>query len=158
MRPIPIKHRKIINSDPYFKKSCLSQEYGTYENRIVIHHTWIYGGKQINELWAYMPLTNDEHENLDLETREKIKWLSLQRVDIKDLLGKYPKYPWEREYNYLSKKFMSEKKKPKVKFQTAPKKVKFTKTKKCPKCGSFTSLFICPTIGCGHFIGGDKKK
>lgn len=153
MRAIPQAHKKIINTDPYYKKSCLSGKLGTYENRIVIHHPWLYGGKQINELWAYMPLTNDEHENLDRETKDKIEWLSLQRADIKELFTKYSKYPWEQRYNYLSKKFMKEKKK--ATFQQSPKKTKVIKYKACPKCKTSTSLFICPV--CDYFIGGDKK-
>jgi len=154
MKAIPIAHRKIINSNPYYKRSCLSGKPGTYNDKIVIHHSWIYK-EQISELWNYMPLLESEHEEVhrNLELRERVKLLSLERADIKELLIKYPKKNWEQEYNYLSKKFMEEKKK--AVFQHPPKKAKTTKFKVCQKCKTSTSLFICPT--CGHFIGGDKK-
>lgn len=101
MRPIPLEHRKIIDSDPYYKKSCLSGLKGHIE----IHHAWIYAGKQISELWNYMPLLKDEHEEVhkNLALRNKVKFLSLQRVSMEELYKKYQKRNWEQEYEYLQK-------------------------------------------------------
>jgi len=105
MRPIPTQHKKIIATDPYFRVSCLSGEFGKRNDRIVIHHPWIYAGKQINEVWAYMPLLNSEHENLNLELRNKIKYLSLLRVDINEVKSKYPRHNWDQEFKYLKKMY-----------------------------------------------------
>lgn len=101
MRPIPLEHRKIIDSDPYYKKSCLSGLKGHIE----IHHAWIYAGKQISELWNYMPLLKDEHEEVhkNLELRNKVKFLSLLRVSMEEIKKKYPRRNWEQEYKYLQK-------------------------------------------------------
>lgn len=105
MRPIPLEHIKIINSEPYYKKSCLSGLNGTWNDRIVIHHPWLYAGKQINEIWAYMPLLDSEHEELskNLVMRNKVKLLSLQRADLKEIQKKYPRHDWKTVYNYLNK-------------------------------------------------------
>jgi len=105
MRPIPLNHRQIIGSDPYFQRSCLSGLKGRFINKIVIHHSFIYAGKQINELWAYMPLLNSEHEEVhrNLALRNRVKFLSLQRADMEEVKKKYPKRNWRQEYKYLQK-------------------------------------------------------
>lgn len=105
MRPIPLSHRKIIDSDPYYKKSCLSGKKKDFANKIVIHHAWEYAGKQISELWNYCPLLESEHspysgtESVHNSKRlnDKVKLIALARVPLQELKMKYPKKNWEQE-------------------------------------------------------------
>lgn len=111
MRPIPTKHKITINSDKYYSKCCLT---GMTNNsvKIDIHHAWDYQGKQINELWAYMPVWEKMHLPTGLpnsvhnsrETREYVQYLSLLRATEEDL-KKYPRKDWKQIFNYLSKKY-----------------------------------------------------
>jgi hypothetical protein len=102
MRPIPQNHRKIINTDPYFKVSCLSGKRADFANRIVIHHAWQYAGQQINELWNYCPLLESEHSpysgspsaHNSKQVNDKVKLIALQRTTIEYLQTKFPKKDW----------------------------------------------------------------
>lgn len=100
MRPIPLAHRKIISTDPYFRTCARSND--ECSGRITIEHAWIYQGRQINELWAYVPLCEYHHLGKGL-----IKWinhyLSIMRATDKDL-KKYPNRDWAQERSYLTKK------------------------------------------------------
>lgn len=104
MRPIPSKLKKQIN----FKQSILG---GKFEE---LHHAFKYAGKQINELWAFAPLTveqhrgiNGVHKNKDLDN--KVKFILLDNAKKQGLFNeiklKYPKNDWEQEYNYLKIKY-----------------------------------------------------
>ena len=109
MQPIPQKHRKLIDSDPYFKRSCLSNIPAQSGNRIVIHHAWIYAGKQICEMWNYCPLLESEHDaqssspsaHNSKEINDRVKLIAVSRVDLAELKIKYPKKDWELEINKI---------------------------------------------------------
>ncbi len=151
MNPIPQKHRKIINSDPYYKVSCISGKRGDFYDPIEIHHAWIYGGKQISELWNYMPLKQSEHEEINggnQEIKNKVKLLSIQRAGLKELKEKYPKRNWIQEYNFLINITMQKKEK-------KEKNKIGNREKICPKCKFRTPFLICHN--CGSYVG-DKKQ
>jgi len=105
MRPIPPEHRLLIASDFYFKRSCLSKMPPTSNDRIVIHHAWIYAGKQINEPWNYCPLLESEHSaqskypsaHNSKVVNDKIKLIAIGRADLDDLKKRYPKKDWDGE-------------------------------------------------------------
>ena len=109
MRPIPQKHRKLINSDPYFKKSCLSNIPKQSGNPIVIHHAWTYAGKQINEMWNYCPLLDSEHSPYSTKPsahnskyiNDKVKLIAIRKVDLEYLKANFPKKNWELEINKI---------------------------------------------------------
>lgn len=109
MRPIPPAHRKIIDSDPYYRKCCLT---GETAGKIDLHHSFEYKGSQISELWAYMPIISRKHSPQgDADsvhrckvTMEKVQYLSLLRATEADL-KKYPKKNWKQLFSYLSKKY-----------------------------------------------------
>lgn len=111
MRPIPEKHKIIIDSDPYFERCCLTG-YHKSQVKIDIHHAWDYAGRQINELWAYMPIWNRKHNyngdpdavHRSQETKEYVQYLSLLRATPEDL-AKYPKKNWQQIRIYLEKKY-----------------------------------------------------
>ena len=93
MRKIPAEHKKVIDSDPYFKK-CARQSYNC-AGRITIEHALIFGGKQIAELWNYIPLCAYHHaveqyqDGGDLKKELNIK-IALNRA-TDDELRKYSK-------------------------------------------------------------------
>jgi len=61
MRPIPKKIRDEIDADPYYKVCARSDE-GDCQGRITIEHAIIYAGRQLNELWALLPICAYHHE------------------------------------------------------------------------------------------------
>lgn len=96
MRPIPQKLRKQISEDPFYKKCCI-----TGSLNVSLEHCWVYSGKQINELWAIVPLDrklNTSHPSKEI--KEKCRLISLKRATKKDL-AKYPKKNWQQELKYL---------------------------------------------------------
>lgn len=101
MRPIPEAHRLIISSDPYF--SVCARKNHECSGRITIEHSFIYGGRQINELWAYLPLCVFHHLGSGLN-KEINHYLSLKRATDEDL-RKYPKKDWNNERRYLFNKY-----------------------------------------------------
>lgn len=110
MRPIPQSHRKIINTDPYFKKSCLSGKRADFANRIVIHHAWEYAGRQINELWNYCPLLESEHAynsgspsvHNSKEMDDIVKLIAIRRAGLDYLKTNFPKKDWEGEIKKIN--------------------------------------------------------
>lgn len=103
MRPIPLKLRKQIANNPFYKKCCITRSLN-----VSLEHCWIYNGKQINELWAIVPLDrelNTSHPPKDI--KDKCRLISLRRATKEDL-AKYPKFNWEQELNYLEQKYGSE--------------------------------------------------
>lgn len=100
MRSIPKQLRDQIN----FKHSILG---GRFEE---LHHAFTYSGKQINEIWAFAPLTveqhrgiNGVHNNKNLKCKVKLLLLDKAKKDglFSEIKAKYPRKDWEQEYNYL---------------------------------------------------------
>jgi len=113
MKPIPMAHRKIINSDQYFKKSCLTGKKATLGDRIVIHHAWLYGSSQISEMWNYCPLLDSEHSPYSKQSsvhnskdmENKVKLIAIERAGLDYLKKNFPKKNWEQIHKYLSEKY-----------------------------------------------------
>lgn len=110
MNPIPLKHRKIIETDPYFKFSCLSGKKGTYNDRIVIHHAFEYAGKQISEMWNYCPLLESEHSPYSAspsvhnskKVNDTVKMIALRRGGLESVKKLFPKKDWESEIRRIN--------------------------------------------------------
>lgn len=101
MRPIPPKLRKELEADPFMRKCVWT---GKTVN-VSWEHCWKYGGKQINERWAIVPLDRDLNVNMRQEIKEYCRWLSLMRATPAEL-AKYPKVDWRQEKAYLDNKFL----------------------------------------------------
>lgn len=110
MQPIPMKHRKQIAIDSYFNRSCLSGQRATWKDKIVIHHPWTYAGKQISEMWNYLPLLASEHDynspypsahNSKLIS-EKLKLIAISRGDLQEIKKLYPKKDWDQEIKAIN--------------------------------------------------------
>lgn len=102
MRPIPPKLRKQIDENPYYK-TCARKGDGYCDGRITIEHAFIWGGRQINELWAFVPLCWHHHLGLSLDKR-KNQWIAINRATKEDL-KKYPNKDWQQLKIYLNKKY-----------------------------------------------------
>jgi hypothetical protein len=102
MRAIPQKLKAEIDTEPFYKRCVL-----TGRKQVVIHHAFIYSGKQINELWAFAPLAPDLHTggaasaHRSQLTRELVQLLCLQRASAQDL-AKYPRTDWRQLKTYLA--------------------------------------------------------
>lgn len=83
MKPIPLKLRNEIASNPYMKKCCLC---GTSSGKIDWHHQIIYAGSQLNEKWAILPLCEICHDSArNSKVKEKLNWIALNRATKEEL-------------------------------------------------------------------------
>lgn len=106
MRKIPKGLLAEMLADPFYLACCITGELGPE-----LHHSWTYGGQQINEKWAILPLSSGMHRlgkmavhRGCLETRELIQYLSLTRATPEDL-AKYPKKNWNQLIDYYKNKY-----------------------------------------------------
>lgn len=104
---IPLKYRKVINSSDFFRKCIIC-----HSPKVEIHHVFIYAGKQINELWNYIPLCKEHHaectpHNKDYiaETRYYVEWYALLKMSLQDK-NSYPKFNWAQHKKFLDDKFL----------------------------------------------------
>jgi len=107
--PIPPKVKAEILADPYYKTCARSQE-GECEGRVTFEHAWIYGSKQIQEVWAIIPICAyhhavDEFQDGDGLDKGLNQYIALCRADIDDLCARMPKKNWRQEYKYLHSKY-----------------------------------------------------
>lgn len=87
MRPIPQKHRVTIDADLFYKRCALEGEHG---GRITIEHAIIFCGRQVAEMWNYVPLCERHHGIgpwMDAGTLEKDKsvWVALNRATDEEI-------------------------------------------------------------------------
>lgn len=94
MRVISTRVRKVINEDPYYR-SCARWRDGGCTHHITMEHTLIYGGSQIDEVWAIIPLCTYHHavnecqDGTGLDKKKNV-WIALNRATDEDL-QKYPR-------------------------------------------------------------------
>lgn len=72
MRPISGKDKAIIDERKYFK-TCVRHADGGCGGRITIEHALIFAGKQIAELWNYVPLCEYHHGVNSYQDRGDLK-------------------------------------------------------------------------------------
>lgn len=89
MRPIPLKLRKEIEADPYYKHCCIT---GMPKSVIKLewHHNFKFANRQINEKWCILPVSHDIHKNIDKSTQEMLDHRMLNRATDEEL-KKYSK-------------------------------------------------------------------
>ena len=115
MRPIPPKHRKIIDENVYFKQCARQAIFGDHncQGRLTIEHALIYAGRQVAEIWAYVPLCAyshgvDEFQGIrGILDKRKNEYLALSRATPKEL-AQYPKSDWSQKLKYLTMKYKKE--------------------------------------------------
>lgn len=97
MTPIPPTLRKQMSEDEYYTRCVRANS--DCGGRITWEHAWIYGGRQIQEKWAIIPLCVAHHLGDKLDKHENQR-IALRRATEEDLL-KYPKKDWEYERKWL---------------------------------------------------------
>lgn len=107
MRPISLKNRKIISESDYYKV-CSRQDCNC-DGRITIEHSFIYAGKQIDDLWSLIPLCWRHHLG-DLLDKELNHYIALKRAielegSLLPIIKKYPKKNWVQMFKYLCQKY-----------------------------------------------------
>lgn len=109
MRPIPRSLAQQMEADPYYKK-CVRNSEGNCAGRITWEHAFIYAGRQINEIWAIIPLCAFHHgvdfyqDCGDLK-KDLNEYIALSRATPEDL-AKYPRTNWAQKLRYLSEKYL----------------------------------------------------
>ena len=109
MRAIPQAHRKIIDTDPYFRSCAREALFHDHvcQGRITIEHALIYAGRQVAEIWAYVPLCAyahgvDEFQDSKIFDKGINEYLALIRATQEEL-DKYSTSGWEQKLKYLRK-------------------------------------------------------
>jgi hypothetical protein len=101
MRPIPKPLLNEMLADPFYKICCVS---GISNERIELHHNFIFGGRQVNEAWCILPLAHSIHERI-IAYKDRCDQIMLNRAD-EATLKKYSKaIDLIRKRDYLNKKF-----------------------------------------------------
>lgn len=111
MRPIPQKMKNEMLGDPLYMK-CLRAEIckdHACQGRITLEHVWIYAGRQINEIWAIIPLCAYAHsvdlfQDRGILNKEINEWLSINRMTEEDM-QKYDRKDWKARKAWLNRKY-----------------------------------------------------
>lgn len=124
MRTISPKNRKAIDADPYFKVCARSGP--NCSKRITIEHVFIHAGRQIDELFNFLPLCTfhhavNEHQDGGDLNKELNEYLALCRATMPDLI-KYPRVSWWLRFTYLHNKFANLSTKPTPMADKKPKR------------------------------------
>lgn len=86
MRPIPKKMREQMCKDPYYQYCCYT---GLKKGEVKIewHHNLQYAGRQVNEVWAILPLSEAIHiQARNTKIKEKLDWIMLNRATDEELM------------------------------------------------------------------------
>ena len=105
MRALGAKVKRAIETDPFYR-TCARWEDGGCSYHITMEHALIYGGQQIDEPWAIIPLCTwhhgvNEHQDGGNLDKSKNVWIALNRATDEDLL-KYPRVNFIRERSRIN--------------------------------------------------------
>lgn len=97
MRRIPPALNEQMNADPFYQQCCIT---GTRTERIERHHNLIFAGRQVNEIWAILPLAKSVHDRVpaDKLLKERCDWVMLSRATDEQLR------PYCKVTNYIARK------------------------------------------------------
>lgn len=89
MRPISSKTRQSIENDVFYQ-TCARFSEGECDGRITWEHCLTYGGRQIDEPWAIIPLCTfhhavNEHQDGTGMDKQKNIWIALNRATDSEL-------------------------------------------------------------------------
>lgn len=101
MSKVPEQVLKQYLNDPFSHECCICGS-----DRPQLHHNLIYGGRQVNEKWTFIPLCLVHHEMADDRNfRRLLDWVMFNRATRAQLL----KYSRAKEYvgkkNWLNSVF-----------------------------------------------------
>lgn len=101
MRPISKKNREEIDRNDYFRYCARAGP--DCDGRITIEHAFIYAGRQIDRVWAFVPLCWHHHLGVGLD-KELNQAIALLNATDEDLL-EYPRTDWVQMKRYLFGKY-----------------------------------------------------
>lgn len=111
MRPISAKNKAIIKKDEYYKTCARKNDKTSYcGGRITIEHALIYAGRQLDELYALVPLCARHHavdkyqDGGDL-CKDKNVYLALIRATDEELRAISKAKDYIRERKRLGDKY-----------------------------------------------------
>lgn len=80
-RPIPKDILKEYLADPFSQQCCFCGS-----DHPQLHHNLIFGGRQVNEPWTFLPLCKACHEQVNnIDYRRLADWAMLNRATSADL-------------------------------------------------------------------------
>lgn len=86
MRKIPKEILEEYLKDPFSKECCICGA-----ERPQLHHNFMYGGRQVNEVWTFLPLCKKHHDGAnERQYRRLLDWAMLNRATDEEL-QKYSK-------------------------------------------------------------------
>lgn len=111
MPNIPLKHRNIINEDSYYR-TC-ARRGSDCDGRMTIEEAFCYAGKQVKEMWNYIPLCEYHHGlgkylnnggGLDKKINQEI---ALSRATIFEIKSNYPRLLWRKRKQMSNEESLS---------------------------------------------------
>ena len=111
MRKISAKVKEELLADPRMKKCARACE-GNCGGRITWEHVIIYGGRQLDEAWAIIPLCEYHHDvntyqDIGDLNKEKNLWIALKQAPPGRLKALSKAIDYEKRLDYLNKKYSS---------------------------------------------------
>jgi hypothetical protein len=108
MRPIPDDLKERIIARPQhgkcFRRLVLKDH--ECQGRITWEHVFLYGGRQINELWAIIELCDLAHstglyQDCGIIEKKINEWISINLMSPEDE-ARYPRFSWRQRRYYLN--------------------------------------------------------
>ena len=104
MRPISPRVKQVIEESEFYDR-CIRYKEDNCEGRITMEHVFTYGGRQIDEVWAIVPVCAKHHEvdnfqdggGMDKKFHE---WVAIKRMTPADK-AKYDRVNWDQRETYL---------------------------------------------------------
>lgn len=94
MNNTPQKVKKKILADDYYR-SCARADEEECDGRITWEHALMYAGKQVQEVWAIIPLCWFHHLGAGLDKRKNIR-IALSRATPEEL-KRYERNTWRSQ-------------------------------------------------------------
>ena len=80
-RPISKKTLNTIKADSFYERCCISGRVP-----VQFHHNLIFGGRQVDEAWAILPLHQNIHALANrVKVRERLDYIMLNRATDEEL-------------------------------------------------------------------------
>lgn len=111
MNNIPLKIRKKIEQDPFYRTCALyGQHNHICDGRVTIEHTVVFAGKQLQELWALIGLCAhghgvDEFQDDATTSKELREWVALSRATPSELAAISKAVSYAQRLSYLNGKY-----------------------------------------------------
>src|SRR5690349_12289112 len=98
MHPIPPRLRKQLNEDPYYRTCARAS--ATCKGRITFEHALTYAGRQVQEVWAIIPLCAFHHSVDEFQDGPGLnkrinREIAMSRATEADR-QKYPRLKWNK--------------------------------------------------------------